>query len=249
MRSRPPIAGVACDRRFVDGHAFQMAGEKYLQAMREAAGALPLLIPSFDPPLNANDVLASVDGLLLTGAVSNVDPAHYGGAEPREGNIADAHRDGTTLALIRAALERGMPCLFICRGHQELNVALGGTLFQHVREQPGRIDHSDDGKTGKEAKYAPAHRVDVTPGGLLARITGEEHFDVNSLHGQAIDHLAPGLAIEAVAPDGTIEAVSVKDAKGFALSLQWHPEWAWADNAQSCAIFAAFGAALKERTR
>jgi putative glutamine amidotransferase len=224
-----------------------MAGEKYIAAIRDGAGALPFLIPSLDPPLDPEHLLAHVDGLLLTGSASNVDPAYYGGVEPRSGNLADAHRDATTLPLIRAAIAAGRPCLFICRGHQELNVAFGGTLFQHVREVPGRFDHSDDAKQGIEAKYAPAHEVTVQPGGVLETLLERRRFAVNSLHGQAIDRLAHGLRIEAVADDGTIEAISVAQAPGFTLSVQWHPEWQWSQNPESRSLFAAFGRALSRR--
>lgn len=248
MAPRPPIVGIACDRRVVDHHAFHMAGEKYLTAVRDGAQALPLLIPSLDPPLPLEPLLDSVDGFLFTGAVSNVDPSHYGGPAARADNIADPQRDATTLPLIRAALAAGKPCLFICRGLQELNVALGGTLFQHVREQPGRFDHTDDGKIGLDAQYGPAHEVTVAPGGLLSQLLQTERFAVNSLHGQAIDHLAPDLTIEARADDGTIEAVSVPSARTFALGVQWHPEWQWNNNFQSRAVFAAFASALRGET-
>ena len=221
-----------------------MAGEEYISAIRDGAKALPFLIPSLGPALEPEMILAHVDGLLLTGSESNIDPAHYGGDEPRLGNLADAHRDATTLPLIRAAIASAKPCLFICRGHQELNVAMGGTLFQHVREVPGRFDHSDDAKQGIEAKYAPAHDVTVQSGGVLETLLERRRFAVNSLHGQAIDRLADGLRIEAVADDGTIEAISVRGASEFSLSVQWHPEWQWSENPESRALFAAFGRAL-----
>ena len=224
-----------------------MAGEKYISAIRDGAEALPLLIPSLHPALEPELVRAHVDGLLLTGSASNVDPAYYGGDEPRPGNLADAHRDATTLPLIRAAIASAKPCLFICRGHQELNVALGGTLFQHLRELPDRFDHSDDAKQGIEAKYAPAHEVTVQPDGMLETLLERRRFKVNSLHGQAIDRLADGLRVEALADDGTIEAISVDKAPNFALSVQWHPEWQWSENLESRALFAAFGQALTAR--
>ncbi len=224
-----------------------MAGEKYISAIRDGVEAFPVLIPSLRPALAPETVLAHVDGLLLTGSASNVDPAYYGGDEPRSGNLADTHRDATALPLIRAAIASAKPCLFICRGHQELNVALGGTLFQHVREVPGHFDHSDDAKQGIAAKYAPAHEVTVQPGGVLETLLERRRFAVNSLHGQAIDRLADGLRIEAVADDGTIEAISVEGAPNFALSVQWHPEWQWSENRESRALFAAFGRALTAR--
>lgn len=230
----------------LDGHPFDIVGEKYILAVRDGARALPLLIPALGEPIPSAEVLAAVDGLLFTGSPSNVSPTYYGGPMPREGNIADANRDGTTLPLIDAAIATGMPIFCICRGMQELNVALGGTLFQHVHEVPGRLDHTAVTRKTVAEKYAPSHPVRIEEAGLLARIVRERSFPVNSLHAQAIDRLAPGLRIEASAPDGTIEAVSMPAAKGFLLGVQWHPEWEWSGNAQSRALFAAFGNALRE---
>ncbi len=246
MSAPPPIVGLPCDHRAVDSHPFDMVGEKYIVAVRDGAGATPLLIPALDPPLPPARVLAAVDGVLFTGSPSNISPSYYGGAEPRAGNLADPVRDATTLPLIEAILAAGLPALFICRGMQELNVALGGTLFQHVSEERGRLDHTATSKKTIAEKYGPSHPVKVEDGGLLAGIVGETSFTTNSLHAQAIDRLAPGLRIEARAPDGTIEAVSMPEAKGFVLAVQWHPEWQWWDNAQSRAIFSAFGAALRQ---
>lgn len=186
---------------------------------------------------------------MFTGSPSNVSPSYYGGPAPREGNIADENRDATTLPLIRAAVMAGMPMLCLCRGLQELNAALGGTLFQHVKEEPGRFDHTAVNKKTIAEKYAPAHDVTVEAGRLFAKIVRERSFKVNSLHAQAIDKLAPGLKIEACAPDGTIEAVSLPAARGFLLALQWHPEWLWRENPQSRAIFAAFGEAVRAANR
>lgn len=249
MRERLPIVGLPCDHRVFGGHPFDMTGEKYILAVRDGAGATPLLIPALENPISPSEILASVDGLLFTGSPSNVSPSYYGGPAPREGNIADENRDATTLPLIRAAVTAGMPMLCLCRGLQELNVALGGTLFQHVKEEPGRFDHTAVNKKTIAEKYAPAHDVTVEASGLLAKIVRERSFKVNSLHAQAIDKLAPGLKIEAHASDGTIEAVSLPAAKGFLLALQWHPEWLWRENPQSRAIFAAFGEAVRAANR
>ncbi|HWD26447.1 MAG TPA: gamma-glutamyl-gamma-aminobutyrate hydrolase family protein [Rhizomicrobium sp.] len=248
MHARHPIVGFSCDRRMVGLHPFHMVGEKYITAVRDGADAMPVLLPVLEPPLAIDDILASVDGLLFTGSPSNVSPAHYGGPEPRAGNVQDLHRDALSLPLLRAAVAAGKPVLAICRGFQELNVALGGTLYQHVEEVPGRRDHREDYDAPLDMQYGPAHDVTVAEGGVLARILTERRFAVNSLHSQGIDRLAPGLFAEALAPDGQIEAVSLPAAKGFLLALQWHPEWKWADNPQSRAIFAAFGAALRTTT-
>lgn len=233
----------------VDGHPFHMTGEKYILAVRDGAGALPLLIPALEKPIPPSAILSTMDGLLFTGSPSNVSPGHYGGPSPREGNIADENRDATTLPLLKAAIAAGTPMLCICRGLQELNVAMGGTLFQHVNEEPGRFDHTAVSKKTIAEKYGPAHDVTVETGGMLEQILRERSFKVNSLHAQAIDKLAPGLKVEARAADGTIEAVSLPAAKGFLLALQWHPEWLWRENTQSRAIFAAFGEAVRTAAR
>lgn len=249
MTARPPIVGLPCDHRELGGHAFDMAGEKYIAAVRDGAGALPLLIPVLEKPIPPSDLVASLDGILFTGSPSNVSPSYYGGPNPRDGNIADENRDATTLPLIRAAIAAGTPVLCICRGFQELNVAMGGTLYQHVKEEPGRLDHTAVGKKTVAEKYAPAHDVTVEEGGLLAGIVRQRTFAVNSLHAQAIDRPAPGLKVEALAPDGTVEAGTIANAKGFVLGVQWHPEWHWRENPQSRAVFAAFGKAVRAAVR
>lgn len=247
MRSRKPIAGIICDRRMVGAHPFHMAGEKYIAAVRDGAGAVPLLIPVLEPPISPPEILASVDGLLFTGSPSNVAPHHYGGPAFREGVMADAHRDATSLPLLQAAIDAGKPVLCLCRGFQELNVALGGTLHQFIHEVEGKRDHREDKKAELDAQYGPAHEVRVIEGGLLSRIVRVRAFQVNSLHSQGIDRLAPSLHADAIAPDGIIEAVSMPGAKGFLLGLQWHPEWRWAENPVSREIFSAFAAAMDAR--
>ncbi len=148
-----------------------------------------------------------------------------GGPAPRDGVLQDERRDGTTLPLIKQIVERGVPLLALCRGFQELNVAYGGTLFQHVEEVPGRSDHREDKNQPLDVQYAPIHDVHLTPGGRLEMLAGTGTIKVNSLHSQGIDRLAGGLAVEAVAPDGQIEGVRVRDAQSFAIGVQWHPEW------------------------
>lgn len=219
------------------------ANDEYIIAIRDGAGALPLLIPSTSAPLDAACVLNVVDGLLFTGSPSNVAPSHYGAAA-RPGTQLDEMRDATTLPLLRAAITHGKPLLAICRGFQELNVALGGSLHQHVHEIPGRLDHREPRDVPLDIEYDPSHAIAITPDSLLARLSGLTQAMVNSLHHQGIDRLAPGLAIEASAPDGQIEAVSMPGAKGFLLGVQWHPEWQFARDPLSRAIFAGFGASL-----
>jgi putative glutamine amidotransferase len=228
----------------VGAHPFHMVGEKYIAAVRDGAGALPLLIPVLEPALANEDILGAVDGLLLTGSPSNVAPRLYGGAAPRDGVLQDEHRDATSIPLLQAAVIAGIPVLCLCRGFQELNVAYGGTLHQHVHEVEGRRDHREDKTAPLDVQYGPAHEVHVKEGGLLAKIVRERTFSVNSLHSQGIDRLAPGLHADALAPDGQIEAVSMPKAKGFLLGVQWHPEWRWRENPVSGEILTAFGTAL-----
>jgi putative glutamine amidotransferase len=159
----------------------------------------------------------------------------------------DRARDATTLPLIRRAIDAGLPLIALCRGHQELNVALGGTLHQHVHELPGRANHRAPADLPNAQRYAPSHPVTLTPGGMLAGLAGGQRAMVNSLHAQAIDRLAPGLAVEAISDDGVIEAVRVVDAADFALGVQWHPEWSADSDSFSRAIFAAFQEALHRR--
>lgn len=245
MRPRLPIVGIPCDHRVVGAHPFHMVGEKYISAVREGSGVLPLLIPVLADPIVPSEILESVDGLLFTGSPSNVSPKRYGGAAPRDGVMQDENRDATTLPLLEAAIAAGVPSLCVCRGFQELNVAFGGTLHQHVQEVEGKRDHREDKAAPLDVQYGPAHDVRVIEGGLLATILREKSFPVNSLHSQGIDRLAPPLHADAVAPDGMIEAVSKPDARGFLLGVQWHPEWRWNENPVSREIFAAFGRAVR----
>jgi putative glutamine amidotransferase len=234
------IVGIPACAKLINGHPQHATPSRYGNAVMGGSGAVPVLIP----PVGEGELalLERLDGLLLSGSPSNVHPDNYGGGESETPDSHDEERDATTLPLIRAAIARGMPVLAICRGIQELNVALGGTLYQRVHTVPGRMDHRGHGATHEE-RYAPRHTVALS--GQLARIVGRGEAMVNSLHGQAINQPAPGLVIEALAPDGTIEAVRVESAPGFAYGIQWHPEWGWAQDAVSRAIFAAFGEALR----
>jgi len=208
-----------------------------------------MLIPVLEPSIPLDSILASVNGLLFTGSPSNVSPALYGGPAPREGTWLDERRDALTVPLLRAAITAGVPALCLCRGFQELNVAFGGTLAQHVHELPGRNDHREDKDAPLDVQYGPAHDVVVEPGGLLAAMTTEKRFRVNSLHSQGIERLSDALRIEAIAPDGQIEAVSMKSSKGFVFATQWHPEWRWSESPVSRAILAAFGNAVREHAQ
>jgi len=209
-----PLIGVTCDIRDNGGSPFHMAGHKYLTAIADGAGGHAVLIPSLADHTELTALLSRLDGILCTGSPSNVLPAHYGQGESREGTLHDPARDALSLPMIGRAIALGVPVLAICRGIQELNVSLGGTLHQHVQELPGRRDHREDESLPKPAQYAVAHPITIAPGGLLERIIAAENvpqsaWAVNSLHGQAIDQVAPGLRVEAHAPDGIVEAVSV----------------------------------------
>ena len=225
MRRPLPIVGIPCDRKKVGDHAFHMVGEKYIDAVREGSRAMPLLIPVLTPALAPDEILAVVDGLLFTGSTSNIAPHRYGGAAPRRHTLLDEARDATAIPLMRTAEAAGIPMLCICRGFQELNVAFGGTLHQHLHEVQGFTDHrAGDRKESLEEQYGPVHDVRITPGGMLAELLPELEpngtFPVNSLHGQGINRLAPRLRVEAEAPDGAIEAVSMDSAKAFLFGVQ-----------------------------
>ena len=227
---------------------FHGVQDKYVDAVLSATSAVPVLIPASGDRLHLDPLLDRLDGILVTGSPSNVDPGHYGGAAPRADNLADLERDATTLPLLRRAVELGVPVLAICRGIQELNVAFGGSLHQHVHELPGRCDHRSDKTKPFEERYGLAHSVSLGEGGWLRRLLGGVgRVEVNSLHGQGIDRLASGLTVEAVAPDGTIEAVTMPGAAAFVLGVQWHPEWGAAENPVSKAVFGAFARAMTER--
>ncbi|MGO8915102.1 MAG: gamma-glutamyl-gamma-aminobutyrate hydrolase family protein [Stellaceae bacterium] len=246
----PPLVGLPCCTGRMREHPTHWVGEKYITAVSDAAGALPLLLPALGERLDPQDIIGRLDGLLLTGSRSNVEPHHYDGTPSVEGTPHDAQRDALTLPLIRAAVERGLPVLAICRGIQELNVALGGTLHQRVHEVAGRLDHRAPEGTAEQRYAHDAHRVSLVPGGLLERLAGTRELTVNSLHAQGIDRLAPALAAEAAAPDGQIEAVRHRTAP-FVVGVQWHPEYRVLENAFGRALFAAFGAACRgfARTR
>lgn len=242
------IVGIPCDHRMIGPHPFHAVGEKYVVAVRDGAGAIPVLIPVLEDPVSIAEILDTVDGLLLTGSPSNVNPSLYGGPGARAGVLADHRRDATTLPLIRPAIERGKPFFAICRGFQEMNVAFGGTLHQHLEEVPGRHDHREDKTAPLESQYAPAHDVTLADGGVLQRLAGRNTVRVNSLHGQGVDRLGDGLAVEATAPDGTIEAIRPLNARNFALGVQWHPEWKFWEDEFSTSLVKAFGEALARRT-
>lgn len=225
----------------VGAHPFHIAGKKYIDAVR-LAGCQPLVVPTAAAD-ELDALLALSDGVLLTGSKSNVHPSHFDEGVHDPALPLDPDRDAWTLPLIPKALERGVPFFAICRGTQETNVALGGSLHQAVHGVDGHLDHREPDDEPVEVQYAAAHPIDVMPGGVLSRLLRQPRIRVNSLHGQAVNRLALGLRIEARAPDGVIEAFSKPDAPGFNLAVQWHPEWQAASNPDSMSLLAAFGAA------
>lgn len=244
-----PIIGISCCVKAfgifnTPNHA---ASDSYVRVVLGPVGGVPVLLPAAGDGL-APQILPRLDGLILTGSRSNVWPGHYEGPDHAEGTPEDQQRDATTLPLIRAAIAQGVPLLAICRGMQELNVALGGTLDQRIQDLPGRMDHSTPSdqpiplvRTGK------AHAVRLAPGGMLHELAGRPDMPVNSLHNQGVQRLAPRLEAMGWAADGTVEAVRVRQSPGFAWGVQWHPEYDWERDAFSRGIFEAFGAACTAR--
>lgn len=244
---RRPVIGIPADRRLLGDQPYHLAGEKYLTAVLDGAQAVPLIIPAIGRELALDELLERLDGLLFMGSPSNVEPHHYHGEPSEAGTLHDPHRDSTTLPLIPRAVAAGLPVLGICRGFQEMNVAFGGSLWQRLHEVPGHLDHREQAELDAERQYGPAHEVVLAPGGLLRRLAGTDRVQVNSLHGQGVRDLGRGLIVEATAPDGVIEAFRVGESRSFALALQWHPEWRYASDPLSRALFAEFGAASRER--
>jgi putative glutamine amidotransferase len=259
MQKHPPVVLVPACQRVLGRHPFHVAGKKYIEAVR-LAGCVPLVVPAAQAD-ELPALLDLADGVLLTGSPSNVHPSHFNESVLDESLPLDPERDAWTLPLIRLALGRGMPLLGICRGFQEVNVAMGGSLHQAVHQQPGLMDHRGDDSKPVEDEYGLSHPVNVRAGGVLdhtlqgldASVLRNGQIMVNSLHGQGVHQLAPGMSVEATAPDGVVEAFTWRPhasgapkASGFNLCLQWHPEWQAASNLVSQRIFEAFGQACRD---
>ncbi len=241
-----PLIGLPSDVKTDGDMPFHAVGEKYLTAVTDGAHGLPVAIPSLGSRIDIDALLERLDGLLLTGSPSNVEPHRYDGPESAPGTAHDAARDETTLPLIERALAVGIPCLFVCRGLQELNVVMGGTLHQRIEELPDYLNHQADKSLPLDERYGPAHEVALTDGGaLIAMNDGVPKLMVNSLHSQGIDRIGTGLSIEAVAPDGFIEAVSVDGHPTFGLGVQWHPEWKVTESGFGMRLFESFGKACE----
>jgi putative glutamine amidotransferase len=251
--SMKPMIGVVADALTGGKHSTHAVQQKYLDAVSGGAGAIALILPALiDRPGAAwtaaddlADTLGLLDGLFLPGAISNVAPARYGATLEDPNSPGDPARDHVSLSMIELAVARGLPVLGVCRGFQEINVALGGTLHQAVHGVPGYDDHREKPELSLNDQYGPAHEVSFTPGGLLQSLSGLDRAQVNSLHGQGVERLAARLAVEAVAPDGLIEAFRLDRTDAFLLGVQWHPEWEFRDDPLSLAIFRAFGTAAR----
>jgi putative glutamine amidotransferase len=249
MMKSLPLVGLPADTYQRDGFLFHSLGDKYSRALMDVSRVFPVMIPAMFAKHDLDALLDHFDGVLMTGAVSNVHPPHYGENETADHEPYDHNRDRLTLDLIRAVIDRGVPLLCICRGFQELNVALGGTLETELQRGEARLDHRAPQSDDVNVRYAPAHKIEITKGGMLDRIIGTTETKVNSIHRQGVKSLSNKLVAEAVAPDGIIEAVSVKGARAFALGTQWHPEFRASDNPDSVKIFTAFGDAVRAYAR
>lgn len=240
-----PLVGFPSDTRDEDGYLYHSIGDKYMRAVAEVSRCIPVMIPAMADAFDIDSVLDHLDGVLMTGAVSNVHPPHYGEAPSVDHEPYDPLRDNLSLELIRRCLVRELPLFCICRGFQELNVALGGTLETELQRKEGRLDHREPDYGNMDERFRPVHPVRVVAGGFLAGVLHREEIIVNSLHRQGIARLADSLQVEAMAPDGVIEAVSVRGACHFTLGTQWHPEYKAHANPDSVRLFTAFGDAVR----
>jgi putative glutamine amidotransferase len=242
-----PLVGISCCTKLFGtfGMPNHAASDTYVRATEQVVQAVPVLLPASRGACDIPTLLARLDGIILTGSRSNVQPSLYDGPPHAEGTPEDPARDDVTLPLIRAAIRNGTPLLAICRGMQELNVALGGSLHQRLQDLPGRMDHSTPMQANGRVRTGKAHAIAVVPGSWLHRVAGATTIAINSLHNQGMDRLAPGLIAEGTAPDGTVEAVRVVTAPGFAVGVQWHPEYDWMTDTVSRAILASFGEAVR----
>jgi len=244
MSVRPLVGVIAC-RRVVEGHPAHMVTDKYVRTLRDY-GLEPVMLPVWEDvdAEAAGALLDRLDGLVLTGSYTNVLPSRYGAERIAENTRDDLDRDAAAMTWVPLALERRLPLLGICRGFQEFNVAFGGSLYQAVQQVEGKLDHREP-EGEKAEQYAPTHDLDIQPGGRLAKLFGDTRSRVNSLHQQGVDRLGNGLRVEAIAPDGLVEAVSVAEAPGFTLAVQWHPEWQPKEHPLYDAIFEGFADACR----
>lgn len=241
-----PIVGIIGNTHLInDQYPAHAGGAMNSEAVSSVVKGLPLLIPADPRLVTVEELLAVCDGFLLTGGRPNVHPEEYGEEYTEAHGTMDRCRDAITLPLIRACVERGQPFLGICRGFQEVNVAMGGSLYPEIRELPGRLNHRMPPDGTLEEKFALRHVVRLEEGGVFHRLFGATEVMTNTLHGQGIKQPGKRIRIEGYAPDGTPEAILVDGAKGFTLSVQWHPEWDAANDPVSRPLFEAFGEAVQ----
>ncbi|MBL4813091.1 MAG: gamma-glutamyl-gamma-aminobutyrate hydrolase family protein [Rhodobacteraceae bacterium] len=241
--SRPVIGIIGNIHVISDTYVVHGSGEMNSSAIAQAAGCVPLIIPADPALLDVADLLDCCDGFLLTGGRPNVHPEEYGEAESPAHGAFDRARDKIVLPLVRACIERGQPFLGVCRGFQEVNVAMGGSLSPEIRDLPGRDNHRMPPDGTLEEKFALRHEVTLTEGGPFHRIFGAQKVMTNSLHGQGINEAGRRVVIDGRAPDGTPEAIYIEGAPGYAISVQWHPEWNAVNDPVSKPLFESFGAA------
>ena len=240
-----PLIGIIGNSYLInDEYPAFAAGTMNVEAVSEVCECQPAIVPTDPAFVNAEELADTYVGFIFTGGRANVHPSEYGEAATEAHGTFDRARDGVTLPLIRLLVERGQPLLAICRGFQEFNVAMGGSLYPEIRDLPGRDNHRMPPDGTLEEKFALRHDVTLTPGGPFARLFGSETVLTNTLHGQGIKELAPGLVIDGTAPDGTPEAIYVAGGAGFAMGVQWHPEYRAADDPVSRPLFEAFGSAV-----
>lgn len=244
--AKAPLVAVSACVKKINAHSFHATNQRNLDALTDIAGCVPVIMPSVGGNADLSPLLDHMSGLMVTGSPSNVHPENYGDALAAPDIASDPLRDATTLPMLRAAYERGIPIFAICRGFQELNVALGGTLHQFVHLLPGKRDHRADRRLPPEQRGDLAHSVSLTPKGVLADIFAANTVMVNSLHGQAVAKPAPGLVIEAMSEDGVIEGLSAPSAPGWVLGVQWHPEATFRKDEPSRQLFRAFGDAVRD---
>ena len=241
-----PVVGIIGNTDLLNGdYPAYTGGHMNAEAVADVSGCMPLLIPAHPGFVRTEELMAVCDGFLFTGGRPNVHPAEYGEPETAAHGAFDRCRDAVTLPLIRACVEAGQPFLGICRGFQEVNVAMGGTLYPEIRDLPGRMNHRMPPDGTIEEKFALRHVVTLAKGGKFAALLGAEEVLTNTLHGQGIKQPGARIVIEGYAPDGTPEAIYVEGAKGFTMAVQWHPEWRAGEDPVSRPLFEAFGAATR----
>jgi putative glutamine amidotransferase len=249
MRAPKPLVWLpACHRHLdlSDPGGYTVLADRYAAAVT-ALGLQPVLFPMAGVA-DLADLLERVEGVLLTGSPSNVDAARFG-ASVLATDLLDPRRDALTMSLVPAAIESGTPVLGVCRGLQEMNVALGGSLHQQLHAEPGLMDHREPEGVDVDAQFATRHEVRLTPGSAFAQWAGGATAMVNSLHGQGVKRLAEPLVAEALAPDGLVEGVRAARARAFAFGVQWHPEWRHEANPFYARTLEAFAQACVEHQR